>query len=30
MEKLYSIQTSDKVFYTEGCHPVLITCNDIN
>lgn len=30
MEKLYSIQTSNKVFETQGSRPVLITCNDLN
>lgn len=30
MEKLHSIQTSDRVFDTRGSRPVLITCNDMN
>ena len=30
MKKLYSIQTSDKVFETGGSRPVLITCDDMN
>lgn len=30
MDKLYSIQTSDKVFETGGSRPILVTCNDMN
>src|ERR1035437_1425007 len=30
MEKLYSIQTSDKPFGTLGSRRILITCNDFN
>jgi len=30
MQNLYSIQTADKMFYTGGSRPVLLTCNDMN
>ncbi len=30
MQKLYSIQTSNRLFETGGSRPVLLTCNDMN
>lgn len=30
MQKLYSIQTADKIFETSGSKPILLTCNDMN
>ena len=30
MQKLYSIQTADRVFETGGSRPVLLSCNDMN
>lgn len=30
MQSLYSIQTADRIFDTNGCRPLLLTCNDMN
>lgn len=30
MQSLYSIQTADRIFDTNGCRPILLTCNDMD